>query len=191
MDEKVEFFQELDPKNKCVKLSEDHELSLELENVSLSDYSPSIVDSSEDIARMVFSPLHIDEDGTIKAAAFDDVRDKGLSVHRLDYTEARTLKHIGDSMASDAIIAGRSKRDYIGYVKALTGDIRKLIEDEKRLFCVYDTANEIEKSHADVCSVLLDSNNQNLGKKAANKQRRKRLQELFSSLVPCQRHLTL
>lgn len=185
MEEKAEFFQGLDPKNKCVKLSEDYELSLELENVSLSGYSLNTVDSSEDIARMVFPPLHIEEDGTIKAAAFEDVRDKGLSVHRLDYTEKQTLKHLGDTMVSNAATAGRSKRDYIGYVKALTDDIRKLIEDEKRLFCVYDTAKEREKSHADVCAVLLDSNNPKLGKKVANKQRRKRLQELFSSLIAC------
>jgi hypothetical protein len=185
MNEKVEFFQALDPQNKCGKLSEDYELSLELENISLSDYSPNVVSSSEDIARMVFSPLHIEEDGTIKAAAFEDVRDKGLSVHRLEHTQAQTLKHLGDTMASNAIVAGRSKRDYVGYVKALTDDIRKLIEDEKRLFCVYDTAKETEKSHADVCAVFLNSNNPKLGKKAANKQRRKRLQKLFSPLITC------
>jgi len=185
MEEKVEFFQALYPQNKCEKLSENYELSLELENISLSVYSPSTVSSSEDIARMVFSPLHIEEDGTIKAAAFEDVRDKGLSVHRLDHAEEQTLKHLGDAMASNATTAGRSKRDYIGYVKAFTGDIRKLIEDEKRLFCIYDTAKETEKSHADVCAIFLDSDNPKLGKKAANKQRRKRLQELFSSLIAC------
>ncbi|MCB4781690.1 MAG: hypothetical protein LGB70_02410 [Sulfurovum sp.] len=183
MSEKVEFFQTLDPQNKCGILSENYELSLELENISLSDYSPNVVRSSEDIARMVFSPLHIDEDGTIKASAFDDVRDKGLSVHRLKYTKSGTLKIIGDAMASNAVGAGRSHRDYIGYVKALTEDIRKLMEGEQRLFCVYDTAKEEEKSHADVCAVLLVSDNPNLGKKAANKQRRKRLQELFSPLI--------
>ena len=80
MEEKIEFFQALDPQNKCGKLSEEYKLSLELENVSLSAYSPGAVSPSEDIGRMVFSPLHIDEDGTIKAAAFEDVRDKGLSV---------------------------------------------------------------------------------------------------------------
>ncbi|MCK5538974.1 MAG: hypothetical protein KAI79_19275 [Bacteroidales bacterium] len=184
MGEKLKFFQELDSQNKCEGLSVNHEIAIALESISLSEYSPGIVVSSESIARMIFSPLHIEEDGTIKASAFSDVKDKGLSVHRIEYIVGNKLECLGETMASNANEAGRTKRDYLGYVKVTTEEIRQLTGDEKRLFCVYDTAKEDEISHADVCAVFLDEQqNPKLSKKAANKSRRKRLQKLFSTLI--------
>ncbi|HIP25380.1 MAG TPA: hypothetical protein EYG81_02785 [Archaeoglobus profundus] len=186
MEEKVKFFQGLDPQNKCEELSENHDIAIELETISLSEYSPGIVKSSEYIARMIFSPLHIEENGTIKPSAFSDVKDKGLSVHRLNYIRCKELESLGKTMASNANTAGRSERDYIGYVRAHTTEIRQLTVDNKRLFCVYDTAKETKRSHADVCAVFLDEQQDpQLSKKAANKRRRKRLQELFSTLISC------
>ncbi len=186
MEEKVEFFQGLDPQKKCEKLSENHEIAIALETISLSKYSPGVVAPSESIARMIFSPLHVEENGTIKPSAFSDVKDKGLSVHRLEYIECKELECLGKAMASNANVAGRSERDYIGYVKAHTAEIHQLTGDEKRLFCVYDTAKETEISHADVCAVFLDEQQDpKLSKKAANKSRRKHLQKLFSALISC------
>lgn len=184
MREKLKFFQELNPQNKCEVLSENYDIAIALETISLSEHSPGIVTPLESVARMIFSPLHIEEDGTIKASAFSDVKDKGLSVHRLKFIEGKELECLGETMASKANEAGRTKRDYLGYVKAHTEEVHQLTGDEKRLFCVYDTANEAEMSHADICAVSLDEQkNPKLSKRVANKSRRKRLQKLFSTLV--------
>ena len=185
MGKRLKFFQALSPQNKCEDLSEQYDIAIALETISLSKHSPGVVKPSESIARMIFSPLHIEEDGTIKASAFSDVKDKGLSVHRLKYIDSSKLGCLGETIASNANSqSGRTQRDYLGYVKAKTEEIHQLTGDKKRLFCVYDTANETEMSHADVCAVFLDKQtNPPLPKKAANKSRRKRLQKLFSTLI--------
>jgi len=70
MEKRLKFFQELNPQNKCEDLSAHYDIAIALETISLSEYSPGAVKPSESIARMIFSPLHIEEDGTIKASAF-------------------------------------------------------------------------------------------------------------------------
>jgi len=180
MEAKVKFFKELNPLNKCEELSKNYDISLILETISLSEYSPQVVQPVEELARLIFSPLHIEEDGSIKASAFHDVKDKGLSINRLNYIDAKTIHRRGNLMV---INNERSPRTYVGYIKVVAQDIHKLEENNQRLFCVYDTATDEDNSHADICAILLESKNSNLGKKAANKQRRKRLQKLFSSLI--------
>ena len=183
MEEKLKFFKELNPKEKCQELAKNYDIALELEKISLSEYSPKIIQISEKLARIIFSPLHIEENGSIKPSAFEDVKDKGLSVHRLNYIDDENIKMIGTSMVKIATENGRSPRTFAGYITVLTDEVYKLIENNKRLFAIYDTATDKEPSHADICAILLSSPNLTLSKKAANKQRRKSLQKIFSKLI--------
>jgi hypothetical protein len=174
-------------KEKCKKLAEDIDKSIEWESESVSDYSPGVVEDTEDIARQIFSPIHIDSDsGEVKTAAFDDVSNKGLSVNRKKFVTDCALHELGEKLAEKYNDSKpNSNRKYMGYVYARTENIRLTMENKIRVFTVYDTALKEIPHHADVCMLLHDldeSQNPPLTKKLARKARRLRLQRLFSGL---------
>jgi len=153
----------------------DHEPDCACERKSVSPYSPSPVEDGEPLLRLIFSPIHInDETGEVMPAAFSDVSDKGLSINRRNHASLEQIDEYGHAKARSDKANGKS-RQYLGSVQALCGDIRALSEDEARLFCVYDTAVEENTAHGDVCQARLEG-------KAKDKRTRKLLREQFTKI---------
>jgi len=174
-------------KTKCILLSDSYEEALELEKISVSKFSPSTVKKDEFLARQVFSPIHVDlETGDITAAAFTDAFDKGLSVNRISYAGKEEIHLLGGNKAQlDS--KTRPDRKYLGFVSTKVADIRECLEGSKRIFAIFDTALKEVPSHADLCVLLLNTNESltpPLPKKASRKKRRLTLKKLFSNLTP-------
>lgn len=145
------------------------------EQHSVSALSPGVVDDTESVARLIYSPHHIDpETGQVKEAAFSDVQDKGLSVQRQAHADPDSIRAIGERKLADDHAQGKTDRQFLGIVAAQVADIRKdRHEDDSRALCVYDTALPGLPAHADVC--------QTSAGRAAMKRARRRLRKLFSS----------
>lgn len=129
------------------------------ETLSASPHSPGIVQSVEDVIRLVVNPIHVNpDDGSITPTLMSDVKDKGGSVQR--------LAHIA---REDAIAAGRSHAEARNATAAQGGQLRSIygtvtlsVEDirsvvvatQTRAFGVFDTAKEINPSHADIFQIV-------------------------------------
>ncbi|EKM6438478.1 hypothetical protein PU783_000611 [Cronobacter sakazakii] len=174
-------------KEKCKHLAAQPILALELEKIQVSEHSPSLVLDDENIARQIFSPIHYDNDnGSIKPSAFDDVSSKGMSVNREQYITSEEIhcaalkKEYADNERS--LSTGGQARSYIGFASASVKDIRSFIDEQQRVFAVYDSSLVDFIPHADVCMIYQDTN-QPAGKKWVKNYRRKKLQELFSTVI--------
>jgi hypothetical protein len=149
---------------KKVELLQLQDAKVGWENFSASSYSSHPVDIDENLARMVFNPIHIDaETGGLKPSAVSDVKDKGCSVNRL------SLISIEQSIADAQAIATlknnqhpeKPTRRVCGVAKLAVRDIRLiLVGDMARAFGVYDTALENNRSHADICQLVSEKNKQ-------------------------------
>lgn len=170
-------------KNLCQNLSFNYEKALELENQSVSVHSPSIVTTDEDIARQIFSPRMIENDGiTIKPTAFEDVSNKGLSANRLSYTSEDEIHSEGEIKAIKFALRTQKERGYEGFVTAQAGKIRQIIEDDLQIFAIYDTSLESDISHCDAC-LLNHKGDGETSARNAKRKRRKKLQRLFGKLI--------
>jgi hypothetical protein len=61
----------------------------ELEKLAQSQYSPGIIDNNEELLRLLFSPIHWDEENEmVVPAAFQrkELNERGVSVQRQKYT---------------------------------------------------------------------------------------------------------
>ncbi|WP_295864940.1 hypothetical protein [uncultured Xanthomonas sp.] len=135
--------------------------------LTASPWSPGAVDLEEEIARQVHSPLHWDEElRQIKLGFFDDLTGQGLSVNRLAHTNLERLAIVSRERAE------KRGREAIGFVVARVTqliEVMRAIQDGSG--AVFDTANEDDISHADVC--------QTKGAKAVGRAMR---QDLFEAL---------
>lgn len=74
---------------------EDHNYSLKQESIQASELS-KIVSDEEEVARLIFSPHHVDTDtGEVTIAAFEDAFKRGLSVNRLKLTTKEEMNYWG------------------------------------------------------------------------------------------------
>jgi glutamate 5-kinase len=109
----------------------------------------------EVLIRVVYSPQHVEADTSrLKPTALDDASNKGLSTDRRQHTtieevQARITKKLNEPRAIE------KGHEYKGVVVIPCGAVRGLSNDGKRLFAVYDTAQEGNHAHADVCQVRL------------------------------------
>ena len=124
----------------------------ECEQSSQSEWSPGLVGDNEAIARLVFSPLHVDENGNVLSTAFSDIDSRGLSVNRLTYCPLHVLISLGRKKEAMDRDRGRHNRTFLGFVEAPVSNVRyvKRPESDDRAFCVLDTALSDNASHADV-----------------------------------------
>lgn len=177
---------EEDPKSNAAKLSQNLERAISCEKQSVSEYSPGRVEDQEYIARQIHSPIHVDDEtGEIKSAAFDDAFTMGLSVNRLAYSTEREIHELGEKKAENDR-SNNKKRQYSGFIKAKASEIRSFIENDCRVFSIYDTALKDIIHHADLFVLILGPNTELspvLPKKAARMERRLRLKETFSNLI--------
>jgi len=129
-----------------------------------------------DVARLIYSPLHIDPDTReVTEAAFSDVKDKGLSVQREGHTTPAALRALGEKKRADDWAKGKTDRVFLGIVTGPVQAIRELTyEGGARTFCVYDSALLDQRAHADVCQVPSSP--------SAMKRARKKLRDLFQRM---------
>lgn len=182
MDDPILFFENSIDISK--ELAKKHKKALEWEQVKTSKYSSGIITNEEIVVRQIFSPVHIDEEtGDIKTAAFDDSSNKGLSVNRLAIATAKEIHVLGETKAVRDRESGKPERLYLGFVETCVQIIRSDLEDNCRVFAVYDTALEDAIHHGDVCTIKQNGCEiPPLSKKVAKKERRLRLQRKFSEL---------
>ncbi len=136
------------------RLVDNQEEALAIEQKVVSEFSCCKVDDKETLARMIFSPIHIDENDNITPAAYQDLSRRGLSVNRIDYISKEETIKLGEKRAKQKTDAGKNRELY-ALTLASTSEIRKSIDNEnnKRMFAVYDTATQDDKFHADVCLI--------------------------------------
>lgn len=120
------------------------------ENVALTPHAPCVADE-ELLARVLESPTHVELDMGLKytPAAFSDAHKWGLSVQRQSLTTAEEINLFGEAKAK------AKERTYVGYVKALTADLRSELspQSNKRLLGIYATASADVPSHADIYAI--------------------------------------
>lgn len=151
------------------------------EEGSVSPYSPGPVADEEVLVRAIFNRIYVDSEGALKPTYFQAViRDftvRGLSVNRREYV---TEDDFLDRLRGHA----SNKHGYLGFIAAKCGDLRSLFSEGRRLLCVYDTATEIDCSHADVCqSVSPDPSLTKKESKAARMRTARTLQTQFGRTV--------
>ncbi|MGK5017033.1 hypothetical protein [Janthinobacterium sp. HLS12-2] len=126
------------------------------EDQTASEFSPSVVHDGEILYQQIVDPTHLEPDGrNLKPTAFQDSANKGMSTHRAEHIEWDELIELGKKRASDFNTTNpeRPKRSLWGFAKFLTEDVRRIVAEPEggRHYFVYDTANESDKSHADIC----------------------------------------
>lgn len=147
--------------DRCKALQEESlETQLDWERESASEHSPSPVQDQEDLIRYWLNPVHYDrQTGTLKATAFDDASNKGLSVNRADHVSIDELRVIAQARVDQWSNTNSAKapRELIGYSVFSANEARSVQVGEppsaRRALGVYDTANAQDKSHADVCQI--------------------------------------
>lgn len=113
--------------------------------------------------------------GKPKPSLFSHVATRGCSVQRADQATA-------DEMAGFVtnFLTAQSNGAWLGVVSAQCGRVRKLVIEEKqgKLFCVYDTAEAQNPSHAEIFQTkyAVDEGNEN--------EIRRILMDLFHSERP-------
>ncbi len=152
------FFEQYAQHPKKVEILQRTGLAHEWECYSASKHSPGPVQSNERVLRLVINPIHIDpETGDLKPSAVTDVKDKGCSVERLSLTT------IEESIATGRIVAaakneanqGAPAREIHCVANLSVNDIRNIrVGANTQAFCIFDTALEHNRAHADICQVV-------------------------------------
>lgn len=157
--------------NRC-KFAQQNDPQCNCETVSVSQYSPGVVEDNEILIRQIYS-THIDEEtGRVNTVAFTDAQDKGMSVNRKTYSSIEELnKKVQYKLMSDEK-RGKGK-GFEGVIYATCHDIRAIkTNDGLKAFCVYDTGNKNDISHADICQAT--------SSRVYGSKMRLKLREIFS-----------
>jgi mRNA-degrading endonuclease RelE of RelBE toxin-antitoxin system len=146
---------------------------IKLESIKQNNFSPGVVIDEEEIARVIFSPIHYDN-GKILPTAFEQVlyKQQGMSVLRLGHDFNNSLEKTIEQLQKSGI------NNYIGYVSASVHDIRKIRYKDYRLFYILDTATSNKKGHADIIAIR-PHDKISLPKKALKNYIRKEISEVF------------
>lgn len=141
----------------------------ELESVSF--LSPGVVKNSEYVHRFVISPHHVDKDsGKILSTFFNDCSTFGMSCQRSDGSEAPQNVHVRGAAMIEAWNKAHpdtpKPRAYLGVVSAQCGNVRSMVPRadapeqpqayDKPVMAIYDTAQDGDLQHVDVCWVKAD-----------------------------------
>ena len=160
--------------NRC-KFAQQNDPQCNCETVSVSQYSPGVVEDNEILIRQIYSPIHIDKQtGKILPLAFLDVQDKGMSVNRKIYSSIEELnKKVQYKLRLDEK-RGKGK-GFEGIIYATCQDVRAIkTNDNLKAFCVYDTGNRNDISHADICQAK--------SSRVGGSKMRLKLREIFSDI---------
>lgn len=153
-----EFFDtQLENKKKCKLLQQMDEVALSTwENETASEYSPGVVLDEEILYQQIVDPTHIAPDGiSLLPKSFDVCSSHGLSTNRLAHSSLAEMIRRGVDRAQkyNANFPDKAQRKLWGFVTYSVEEIRKIqceVAGTRGLF-VFDTANEDDISHAEVC----------------------------------------
>lgn len=156
----------------------------ECERVTVSDFSPGPVQDDEILIRTLYSPIHVNnQTQEIKPAAFDDVLKRGLSVDRKSHISQRELEIKTRGKIEQDLEAGKRRDDFWGVTVADCSNVRSILAEERyRSFCIYDTATEDNRAHADICQAFVHLPGTEK-RKVLDRSLRARLSQQFSNRV--------
>ena len=128
------------------------------ETKTASEFSPGPVASTETLCREIVDPTHYDPaTGKIKPTLFDDASSKGASVQRLPHTNIEAIEErtrLRVEMANENP-PQTGRRTAIGFTTITAAEIRDILTDaNRRSAAVYDTGNEGDSAHADICQLV-------------------------------------
>lgn len=113
-----------------------------------STFSPAVVQDSENLARFVFSPIHLDRRGTkIKPSVFSHISTKGCSIQR---ESVASDSELADFLAS--YLKKNPTHSWYGTLTASCEAVRGVLLNgqTKRALCVYDMAEEHNPAHGEI-----------------------------------------
>ncbi len=101
--------------------------------------SPGPVQDHETLLRIIIEPDHISE-GRIQPSAVQlrDLTQRGLSVHRKEYTNQQEIRTAAQALADRTTAAGRRRLE--GLANFTAGAVRAITNQERQAFVVIDTA---------------------------------------------------
>lgn len=118
------------------------------EKFTTSPHSPGLIKDSEKLTRFVFSPVHLDRKGRkIKPSVFSHVSTVGCSVQRESIVSDEELVNFVKSY-----LGKNSTHLWHGILTADCNALRDIIleDQQKRIVCVYDMAEEQNRAHAEI-----------------------------------------
>jgi len=116
------------------------------EQYRMSKHSPNVVGNNEALARFVFSPIHVDKKGRIKASIFSHVFNVGCSIQRDDIAKPEELVNFAKEFLAD------DKMTWEGVLLANCNDLKSIKANSinSRAVCVYDTASATNPAHGEI-----------------------------------------
>lgn len=115
------------------------------ERWSTSEYSPHPIKDSETVTRFVFNPRHIRDNGKFKPSLFSQVLDEGCSIQReTQATDDELRRFVSD------VLVNQTDQSWVGVVSASSKSIRAIRIEDARAVCLYDTALDANRSHAEM-----------------------------------------
>lgn len=181
VDPLIFLYDEKNKKDRQKWLSENHEIALSWEKISVSFTikGNGVVSNSEEVARSVFSNHY--KNGELDSMVVDDILNKGMSINRMAYLDIEKIHDIGKEKANkDNLKETSEKKEYKGIIKATVCQIRNELIENLQAFAVYDTGNLDNEHHAD-CFCLIGKNYPPGWRKNSA---RKILFNMFSKLIP-------
>lgn len=144
------------------------------ERYKMSRHSPGTVRDEELVERFVFSPMHVNKKtGKPMPNLFSHAEKKGCSIQR-----ARASNDEIQNFATGFL--ENPKHAWLGVVSARCGEVRTMRLDGHvdQIACIYDTAEETNPSHAEICWTrgAVDAGDAN--------ELRKKLMDLFQADRP-------
>ena len=112
----------------------------------------SYVADDEGLARIIECPNAIRANGQFHALAFQEAMKRGLSTQRVNFIANEAIHKFGNWKADtfNKKNTSREPRNYLGFIVATAGDVRKLTNDcGGRFFGVFATP-ENNPEHADI-----------------------------------------
>ena len=111
--------------------------------------SPGPVRDQETLLRIIIEPDHIRE-GRIQPSAVQlrDLTNRGLSVHRKEYTTRNAVDAVAQALLGRPTAAGR--RSLEGLASFNTGAVRAIGIQDRQAFVVIDTALPNNTAHASI-----------------------------------------
>jgi hypothetical protein len=153
------FFSDHANDNEKVKALQQKPDPLACEHISVSDYSPGVVQNEEHVVRQVTHPTFVDEDSQcITPAWFDDIFNKGFSCDRLSFTTNEEVIQRGRQRATEFNAnpqnSSKRQRTLHSLGRLNIANVRAITSNEAQACGVYDTAHEQNPAHADICYII-------------------------------------
>lgn len=127
------------------------------ESAEVSPCSPGVVKSAEQVARILLTPKHFDESGSLHEKAIQDALNRGLSVMRLAHSSYERVQfqagRLIDLDVQRRLEEAREPTElaFAGVATAQVEKVRAILNEAgRRGFCVVDTALENVPEHADI-----------------------------------------